>query len=305
MAMQRLWESIAPIIPMKALPNRVSHVGTGVTLDAIPPWFKAERPHAEKEFGKREAFSSEACLRATFHGEGLGELCAGPGGKQGRNHEVSWERIRIANLALWLARPSALHVELVVTTEPDPGSGGTAISGRLLESIRPHERYVDASLTLSNVETADRLATAIQGLPHPSSVWTAARFLWLALTEELWETRYVNLWVAIEALFGPENRASLGRKLRTRAAKFLNTDDKDALVARDIVKAGYDLRSAAVHGSRLARGTDPEMSDMMLKSEGILLTALRRILSDPELIAKFCSSSRDAYLDIVAKGFPG
>jgi hypothetical protein len=88
-------------------------------------------------------------------------------------------------------------------------------------------------------------------------------------------------------------------------AKFLNSDDKDALVARNIVKAGYDLRSAAVHGSRLARNAGQEMSDLMLMSEGILLTTLRKILCDPELIAKFCSSSRDGYLDIITKGFPG
>jgi len=291
-------------MPVKALPNRVSQIGPGVSLDAIPQWFKAERLYAEKEFGKRETLCSEACLRATFQGDGLGELCAGPGGRQGRNHEASWERIRIANLALWLARPSALHVELVVTTEPDPGPGGTAISGRFLESIRPHERYASAALGLNHVKTADRLATAIQELPRPSSVWTATRFLWLALTEELWETRYVNLWVAIEALFGPENRERVGRKLRTRVAKFLNDNDKEALVARDIVRAGYELRSAAVHGSRLARRTEPEMSESMLMSEGIVLTALRRILSDPELVAKFCSSSRDDYLDDLAKGFP-
>jgi hypothetical protein len=217
---------------------------------------------------------------------------------------VSWERIRIANLALWLARPSGLHVEVVVTTEPQPGPGGTAISGRLLESIRPHERYAGASLTLNNVQTADRLATAIQELPRPSSVWTATRFLWLALTEELWETRYVNLWVAIEALFGPENRERIAKKLRTRVARFLNADDKEALVAQEIVKAGYDLRSAAIHGSRLTKRTESEMSESLLMSEGIILTALRKILSDPELVAKFCSASRDGYLDDLAKGFP-
>jgi hypothetical protein len=152
--MPRLWESVAPIIPVKALPNRVSRIGPGVMLDAIPAWFKAERQYAEKEFGKRETHCSEACLRATFHREGLRELCAGPGGRQGRNDEVSWERIRIANLALWLARPSALHVELVVTTEPEPGPGGTAISRRFLESIRPHERYASAALGLNHVKTA-------------------------------------------------------------------------------------------------------------------------------------------------------
>ena len=303
--MPRLWESVAPIIPVEALPNRVSRIGPVVMLDAIPAWFKEERKYAEKEFGKREALSSEACLRATFEGDGLGELCAGPGGKQGKNHEVSWERIRIANLALWLARPSALHVELVVTTEPEPGPGGTAISGRILESIRPHERYASAALTLNHVKMADRLAIAVQELPRPSSVWTTIRFLWLALTEELWETRYVNLWVAIEALFGPDNRERIGRKLRTRVAKFLNGDDKEALVAREIVGAGYDLRSAAIHGSRLTKRTGSEMSESMLISEGIILTALRKILSGPEIVAKFCSASRDGYLDDLAKGLPG
>ncbi len=302
--MPRVWESVAPIIPVEVLPNRVSRIGPGVMLDAIPAWFKAERQYSQKEFGKQEAFSSEVCLRATFEGDGLGELGAGPGGKQGKNHEVSWERIRIANLALWLARPSALHVELVVTTEPEPGPGGTAIKGRFLESIRPHERYAGAALTLNNVQKADMVATAVQGLPRPSSVWTATRFLWLALTEELWETRYVNLWVAIEALFGPENREHIGRKLRGRVAKFLNGDDKEALVARDMVRAGYDLRSAAVHGGRLARRTEQEMSELMLMSEGIILTALRRILCAPELVAAFCSPSRDGYLDDLAKGFP-
>jgi hypothetical protein len=205
---------------------------------------------------------------------------------------------------LWLARPSALHVELVVTTEPEPGPGGTGISGHFLESIRPHERYASALLTLNNVEKADRFATAIQELPRPSSVWTATRFLWLALTEELWETRYVNLWVAIEALFGPENRDGIGRKIRTRVAKFLNADDNEALIARDIVKSGYDLRSAAVHGSRLSRRPEAEMSELMLMSEGIMLTTLRKILSDADLVTKFCAPSRDAYLDGLARGFP-
>jgi hypothetical protein len=70
--MPRIWESVAPIVPMKALPNRVRPIGPGVILDAIPAWFKMERQYVEKEFGKREAFSSEACLKVTFKGEGLG-----------------------------------------------------------------------------------------------------------------------------------------------------------------------------------------------------------------------------------------
>jgi hypothetical protein len=303
-AMPRIWESVAPIIPMASLPNRVSPIGPGVVLDAVPDWFKEERRFAAVEVGKREILASEFCLKARFEAEGLGELCEGPGGKLRENHEVSWERIRMANLALWLARPSGIHVELVVTTEPEPGRGGTAIKGNTLESIRPRQRYAGARLTLKHMTTADTLATAIQGVPHPSSVWTAVRFLWLALTDELWEARYVKLWIAIEALFGPESRLNVGEKLRKRVARFFNSDDKQGVIARDMVDDGYDLRSEALHGSRLENRTPEGVEELMLTSEGIMLTSLRKILSDSNLISTFCSPTRDSYLDELTKGFP-
>ncbi len=299
----RLWESVAPIVPLCALPNRVSPIGPGVTLDTVPPWFKRERQYAEKDFGKREAFSAEACLRATFEADGLGAPCLGPGGRERKNHEVSWELIRIANLALWLARPSALHLELVVTAEPEPSPRGSAIIAGSLESIRPHENYAEASLKCRDLAMADKLATSIQKLNHPSSVWTATRFLWLALTEEVWETRYVNLWVAIEALFGPESGRDVSKKLRMRVAKFLNTDNREAEVARELVRKGYAWRSAAVHGSRFASLNSADASDLMLTTEGIVLTTLRKVLSEEALTIEFCSPSRDIYLDALTKGF--
>lgn len=104
--------------------------------------------------------------------------------------------------------------------------------GSSLEPIRPHENYAEASLRPNDLLMADTLATAIQKLPHPSSVWTAIRFLWLALTQQdVWESRYVSLWVAIEALFGPENRMSITKALSARVARFLNSDLKEARVA--------------------------------------------------------------------------
>lgn len=301
--MPRVWESIAPIVPFSALPNRVSPIGPGVTVEAVPVWFKREREYAERCFGKREAFSSEACLKATFHGDGLGSIVQAPGGKTRRNYEASWEVIRIANLALWLARPSSLHVEVVITAEPDASPSGSAIKARSLESIRPNEAYAGASLKYKDLVMADKLATAIQSVPHPSSLRTAIRFLWLALTEEVWETRYVNLWVTIEALFGPENRRQITQTLAKRVARFLNTDLQQAGVAYHLVKEGYCWRSAAVHGNRLSSLSPAEAADVMLKAEGMVLTSLRKILIDPALIASFSSPSRDNYLDTLTKGF--
>lgn len=302
--MRRIWESVAPTIPTESLPNCVSPIGPGVVLDAVPEWFKEERRFAVLEVGKRESLASEFCLKARFEAEGLGELCEGPGGKLRENHEVSWERIRMANLALWLARPSGVHVELVVTKEPEPGPGGTAIRGRSLESVRPRQQYAEARLTLQHMATAHALATAIQCVPHPSSVWTAVRFLWLALTDELWEARYMNLWIAIEALFGPQDGFEVSMKLRKRVARFLNSDDKGAVTARDMVEGCYDLRSEALHGGRFQSRTPELVEDLTLTSEGIMLTSLRKILNDANLVSTFCSPSRDSYLDALTKGFP-
>jgi len=290
--MTRTWESVAPIDPFSALPNRVSPVGPGVTLEAVPAWFKREREHAKEYFGTREFSSSEACLKATIHSEGLGTNC-----------EASWELIRMANPALWLAHPSSLHVKLVITAEPEPSPGGSVIRASSLESIRPNEKYAEASLKWEHLVIADKLASAIQGLPHPGSVWTAVRFLWLALTDVVWETRYICLWVAVEALFGPEDRRKITENVSKRVAKFPNNDDQEAKIACQLVKDGYDCRSAAVHGGRLGNLTSAESSKTMLTAEGIVLTCLRKILLDPALIQEFCSASRDHYLDALTKGF--
>jgi hypothetical protein len=79
----RIWESIAPIIPMVALPNRASSIGPRVNLDAIPAWFKVERQYAEKEFGKREAFSSEAS-RQPSKAKGLVSCARVPAGNKAK-----------------------------------------------------------------------------------------------------------------------------------------------------------------------------------------------------------------------------
>ena len=55
---------------------------------------------------------------------------------------------------------------------------------------------------------------------------------------------------------------------------------------------------------RLAVGASRFRLVRQMMSEGILLTTLRKILSDPNLVTKFCAPSRDVYLDDLAKGFP-
>lgn len=302
--MSRTWESIAPIIPFSALPNRESPIGPGVALGAIPEWFRRELEFAAKNLGSRETLSAEACLRVSFEADALGEMCQGPNGTPRKNHEAAYDRIRIANLALWLACPSALHVDFVVTAEPQPSPSGSAIFTDNLESIKPLRCYHEAKLKSKHLVMADSLATAIQGLKRPSPVLTAVRFLWLALTEGEWEVRYVSLWVAIEALFGPANGKKISAKLRRRIAMFLNTDRSEAQEAREKVRIAYQWRCDAVHEGRLAGRVAGEAQEQLLITEGIVMTSLRKILQDSTLIAKFSAASRDDYLSKLAHSLP-
>lgn len=273
-------------------------------LDAIPPWFNRETVFVARDLGRRETLSAQACLRASFEADTLGEMCQGPNGTPRRNHEAAYERLRIANLALWLACPSALHIDFVVTGEPEPSPSGSAIFTDTLASIKPLQEYEKAKLEQKHLDLADRLATAIQGLNRASPVWTGVRFLWLALTEAVWEVRYVSLWVAIEALFGPKNGNCIAQKLRTRIPMFLNADDTAAAKARETIRRAYKWRGAAVHGSRLFGRCWSEAQKQLQISEGIVLTSLRKILLDSMLTSEFSGASRDQYLSNLAAGLP-
>ena len=56
-------------------------------------------------------------------------------------------------------------------------------------------------------------------------------------------------------------------------------------------------------GGRLTSLDPTGASKLMLTAEGIVLTTLRKILTEPELAIEFCSPSREAYLSALAKGF--
>jgi hypothetical protein len=99
--------------------------------------------------------------------------------------------------------------------------------------------------------------------------------------------------MALESLFGGENPGRMTRRLSRRIAFFLADTHKDIQAIFDMTTRCYDIRSKIVHGRW---DNDKKIEDLMRETETILRTALRNIADDENLLARFQSTQRDAFL---------
>src|SRR5262249_22630905 len=119
------------------------------------------------------------------------------------------------------------------------------------------------------------------------------RAIWAALTSYASDIRYLWFWIALEALFGPEDSSELSHKLAERIAFFIAGNHEDARTLLAKSKKCYGTRSKIVHG-RWKHSSD--MDQLMLDTEAIVRTAFRHIVEKPEMLEIFTSKQRDQYL---------
>ncbi len=299
------WQAVAPIAPLEALPNSEHPIGPGVAITAIPQWFKEEVDFTKENVGRLSSLDSQGALVCTFDADSYGDPDPSWKGSEPRSkQDAAIEAVHMAGLALSLARPSALHIEAIVLTEPQLSRASSMISIRPVYRFEALSAYASATLGIADLDKADSLATAIRGVQRQSTVWTALRFFEIALCETEWAIRLLQLWVALEALFGPEDRSSIHKRLVKRIARFLNpSDDNEGRVAYQIAFEGYEWRCAASHGARLQGLTHERAEKILLQAESMVRTCLRKILSDPADLVLFNSAGRDADLDRRAANF--
>jgi hypothetical protein len=142
-------------------------------------------------------------------------------------------------------------------------------------------------------------------LAGQSPLVTAKRYAWNALTEKNGEIEFTLLWIALEAMFGPEDfEHGLSARLLKRCATFFGATKAEQDDAYRIAERGWRTRCRTVHGARLQRTTEPEFRRTALESEGMLRTALQKILDSPGLTATFSSfEKREEYLQNLAANF--
>jgi hypothetical protein len=299
------WQAVAPVAPLSALPNREHALGPGVTIAATPEWSKPYLQSARRGLGQLETLDSPVALVSTFEADSFGDPDPAWTGSNRRSKQDTAEAaIHAAAAALWLARPSPLHFEVIVIGEVAPTAASSRQSVRPFQPFQPLTAHENATLSMAALAVADTLATAIRSVPHPSALWTALRFLTFALCETEWEIRLLHHWVAIEALFGPDDGKLVSRRIPTRAARFLNpSDDNEARIGYQLVRDNYRWRCAASHGGRFAGLTPKTADEVLLEAESILMTCLRRILENAAHATTFSSANRDSYLEGIAATF--
>ena len=301
------WQAVAPILPVSVIPNHILSVGPGVELARTPEWFVGEQSAIRREVGERQTLLSAAALICTFEASGFGAPEASPPGPKARTRqEVAIGHLHAAMLSLWLARPTALHMEAAACVDLGAGGSGPVqfSSPWRLQPHLPRKAYLDAHLLIEDVDDAHALATVIQTLPYPSALWTALRCLAVALDGR-------DLGASSPDALGRDRGAPGSRRRKRdpqdrleRAARLLNpSNDNAGREAYALVWESYEWRCAASHGARLPVRTEEQGEAVLLHAESILRSILRRILQDAFLHPIFTSDQRDAYLKTTATGF--
>jgi hypothetical protein len=118
-----------------------------------------------------------------------------------------------------------------------------------------------------------------------------------ALTESMWETRYLLQWIVLESLFVSTNPQETTYRLSQRLSLFLGRHGDHCRDLFDRAKAGYSWRSKIVHGMRLSKLAPEESMELSGASESLLRDAFVRIFEHAETTKIFDSGDREQYLD--------
>jgi hypothetical protein len=260
---------------------------SGLRLTKIPDWLRQEPFTEDLGTVEKDALSkSQFALMAEFEAARLEE-----GGIGHRKHEL----IILANLAMWLSKPSPASFSFIVDakrrTGPEWSWVGTTVNAAPL-LCGPSEKA--NSLSQADFELARQLYSSLSGLKQYTTLWTAMQMSWLAVTINSIPLRYLTFWVSLESLFGPKEAGETTFKLSQRMALFLSADRVRAKLSMKIIKDLYAKRSEIAHGSfRDAK----KISESLARTESLVRTSLKKMLLDTQLIQTFNSKEgRDTYL---------
>jgi len=233
-----------------------------VILRPAPDWAidKQILNNLTKDQGEQLQGSSRICFVIEYEADSLGDPDSEyqgeqPRSKQDRAHEL----IHLANLALWIAKPSSIGFDFIIDAD-SPSNSWELRSLSSAKPLLPLDRDYEVKLETNDLENARGLHSSLFALPRDKAVWIAVRTIWLSLQEREWSIRYLLLWIALEALFGPEDGREITYRLSQRVAFFLTSDRKQRQALFKAVKDGYVWRSKVAHGMKLGKLT-PEKSE--------------------------------------------
>ena len=248
--MTRPWCTIAPLtadwLGLDFGLSEPFDLGNGVALSPRPDWLASVSITKNLGWLQREVVLGQTryALRVDYDAASLGDPDPSWEGEARSIQDTSAERLYLANVALWLARPSPAAFGLVVHAEKRDAEWLHRQSYSF-DSVKVHENDQRNRLSKYDLALARSLNLALVGLPRDGAPWASARVLWKTLTEDWWEGRYLLLWVALEALFGPLSPGETTYRLSQNLAFFLASNTGEAQATFRAAKEGRSLGSHA------------------------------------------------------------
>jgi hypothetical protein len=144
---------------------------------------------------------------------------------------------------------------------------------------------------------ARTLHKQLLSLDEAGTIWRAVYSVSLGLRETDWASRFMQMWIAMEALFGPEDAREITYRISQRIALFLIAEKRNAFDLFQEVKSSYSWRSKVAHGLRLNKLETDESEVLSYSIEQLVATSLKKILLDPNLVKTFDGAQREEFLD--------
>ena len=284
----RNWLAVAPLYYRGEPLASAVNLGDKTVVGPLPDFIRSDAHLDETlSFCQRELIKeARFALVNEYEADHLGEA---------QNH--AYTSLALANLALWLAKPSSAGFEFLVHYEQNEPGGWLHRSYGNYQAIAPHVDAVSNRLEPEDLEQARVLNESLHQVSRPSSVWSAVRLLLKALTESGdWDVRFLHLWVALDALFGADRE--IRYMISHRMAFFLANGEDEAREIFEQVKAGYGWRNTLAHGG-LPKGKQKkdDTKQRGWESEELLRRALNKILLSDHLMQSFSGKGREPYLN--------
>lgn len=181
--------------------------------------------------------------------------------------------------------------------ETDNGKLLSQLPYRIMSYINTTQMY---QLESEECAVFDNFAKEMRSQKNLTASWfkTARRFFLYGGGKEFNPfhdevDRVVDYVTALEALLIPE-RDFIGRRLRERAVSLLNNSDTDSEDTKELLKNFYNVRSAIIHGSDIAK-----FKDGILKRSSDFESVVRKIIMQALIELPENDKDRKAYLKIL------
>ncbi len=290
------WCTVVPLINLDVGLRTPVYFAKGLWLTLIPDWLRQDTCVESLSSSDRETLKQ---LQYAFIVEYAASSSGAPdpewNGPEPRSiQDAKHEIALLANLALWIARPSPVCFDLVFHA-PRWEDGWNIQRGEKHARIWCHPKDRNTLLTDHDLDQAVRIHSALSTLQGKNAIWTAWHSIWTALQTRNLEMRELILWLALDALFGLRDAGEEGSQLAGRIAFFLSGDAEGAREIRQNAEMGYSLRRKIAHGHGVDRA---HLSEVSHQTETLVRRVLFKILQDETALKEFCSwENRESYLD--------